>query len=481
MLNKQLAEDHSLGKEAGRKMKHIVKDWSKGEAKQNKIIDKSLKMIDDADDSTAFGQLAFSTAKAMNQGANMKLKKYADDKIKLAGIQSALNDTAKEHGVVADDLARGKIKIDKSNNDMAKFGASLVNAKDGIKKKKGTTKKKDVEKLNPFKLTTFESMKPGYLSPLDIPEGYDEARAKDAEDAAARAAWKVDPRHDSPYMGLEKESKAPWSGRPSSEPINYNPKKSDWKDTAMMAYNEVSPWLRPNYKVAQPDFSSEMLAASMNQMEPVQAQSINPYLTQDYDVSFQDQLNANQADFNALQRLTGYNPAASSALAAQKYAANSKILGEQFRTNQGERARVSEKNRDIMSQTDLTNLGIYDKQYERQATAKSKTKTQAIEIAKSISDKLAQQRKEQAMSNIEQQRYNFRFDANGRPINMNPLATFNMYGSGKNQQAAPPEGYEYRYNSKQEPVDIVKSKSTAKNGSKIKARNGSIVKAIKNL
>ena len=483
VLNKQLAEDHSLGKEAGRKMKHIVKDWSKGEAKQNKIIDKSLKMIDDADDSTAFGQLAFSTAKAMNQGANMKLKKYADDKIKLAGIQSALNDTAKEHGVVADDLARGKIKIDKSNNDMAKFGASLVNAKDGIKKKKGTTKKKDVEKLNPFKLTTFESMKPGYLSPLDIPEGYDEARAKDAEDAAARAAWKVDPRHDSPYMGLEKESKAPWSGRPSSEPINYNPKKSDWKDTAMMAYNEVSPWLRPNYKVAQPDFSSEMLAASMNQMEPVQAQSINPYLTQDYDVSFQDQLNANQADFNALQRLTGYNPAASSALAAQKYAANSKILGEQFRTNQGERARVSEKNRDIMSQTDLTNLGIYDKQYERQATAKSKTKTQAIEIAKSISDKLAQQRKEQAMSNIEQQRYNFRFDANGRPINMNPLATFNMYGSGKNQQAAPPEGYEYRYNSKQEPVDIVKSKkdSTGKNGSKIKARNGSIVKAIKNL
>jgi hypothetical protein len=200
-------------------------------------------------------------------------------------------------------------------------------------------------------------------------------------------------------------------------------------------------------------------------------------------VSFQDQLNANQADFNALQRMTGYNPAAQSALAAQKYAANNAILAEQFRTNQDDYARVSEKNRDIMTQTDMTNLGILDKQYERQSTAKSKTDTQRIEIAKSIADKLAQARKEQRMSNLEQQRYNFRFDANGRPINMNPLARFNMYATGKNQQAAPPEGYEYRYNSKQEPVDIVKSKkdSTGKNGTKIKARNSSIVKAIKNL
>jgi len=202
-------------------------------------------------------------------------------------------------------------------------------------------------------------------------------------------------------------------------------------------------------------------------------------------VSFQDQLNANQADFNALQRLTGYNPAAQAALAAQKYAANSAILSGQFRTNQAEQARAIEKNRDIMNQTNMTNLGIFDKQYERQATAKSKTKAQAIEIAKSISDKLAQARKEQRMSDLEQQRYNFRFDANGRPINMNPLATFNTYGSGKSSMGGYDleEGKDFTYNRAGKIVGTraLKKDEDAKNGNKIKARNGSIVKAIKNL
>jgi hypothetical protein len=188
--------------------------------------------------------------------------------------------------------------------------------------------------------------------------------------------------------------------------------------------------LRPNYKIDQPDFSSEMMAAGMNQMDPVQAQLFTPNLTQPYSVSFQDQLNANQADFNALQRTTGYNPAAQAALAAQKYAANSAVLSGQFRANQAEQARAYEENRKLMDQAQLGNLGILDKQYERQATAKSKTKQQSIEIAKSISDKLAQSKKEQRISDLEQQRYNFRFDSNGRPINMNPLATFNMSGSG---------------------------------------------------
>jgi hypothetical protein len=731
VLNKQLAEDHGFGKEAGRKMKHIVKDWSKGEAKQNKIIEKSLEIIDNADDSTAFGQLEWASAKAMNQGANMKLKKYADDKRILAGIQGALNDTAAEHGVVADDLARGKIKIDKSNNNMAKFGASLMKAQGGSKidssskwkdfesvaisklkniypgkkvevrperggvyndfggrdistqagikaagnsqtpislhnfnaakdyniyvdgklvnpdknkdlyanvlwdsatktglyhvgdaennwdprhiglakegegtafdelhskypeifdnptskkslawiskhkkddpeiekyynwttnfKPFGTSEKAQVnaplssgqmnalklppisdpvfkgynpplepfhpgayqleedapepfhpgayqfttdkpkvnskgkpvkQTLKPYTPITFPSMmKPGEISPDMIPGGYDEERAKDARDAAARAAWKVDPRHDSPYMGLEKESKAPWSGRPDSAPINYNPKKTDWTDAAMLAYNEVLPFFRPKYKIDQPDFSSEMMAAGMNQMDPVQAQLFTPNLTQPYDVSFQDQLNANQADYNALQRTTGYNPAAQSALAAQKYAANSNILGGQFRANQETKAKAYEENRKLLDQAQLGNLGILDKQYERQATAKSKTKQQSIEIAKSISDKLAQAKKEQRMSDLEQQRYNFRFDANGRPINMNPLATFNTYGSGSMNR---PGGYDleqgkdFTYNRAGKIVgtrSLGKDESAlnGKNGTKVKARNGSIVQAIKNL
>lgn len=522
VLNKQLAEDHGFGKEAGRKMKHIVKDWSKGEAKQNKIIEKSLKMIDDGDDSTAFGQLAFATAKAMNQGANMKLKKYADDKIKLAGIQSALNDTAKEHGVVADDLARGKIKIDKSNNDMAKFGASLEKAQFGknkflpfdtyhpgaylleegvpepvhpgayqftTDKPKVNSKGKPVKQtLKPYPLI-IPSTRPGEISPDMIPEGTAEARAKDARDAAILAAWKAaDPRNDFGDNSGLKHQNLVHSGEAKVPAFTAPPppkSKKDWTDTAMMAYNEILPYLRPNYKVGQPDFTSEMMAASMNQMDPVQAQLFNPNLTQPYDVSFQDQLNANQADFNALQRTTGYNPAAQSALAAQKYSANSAILAGQFRANQETKAKAYEENRKLLDQAQLGNLGILDKQYERQATAKSKTKQQSIEIAKSISDKLAQQRKEQAMSNIEQQRYNYRFDSNGRPINMNPLATFNMSGSGAGTKPGGydlEEGKDFTYNKAGKIVGTRSlKKDESKNGTKIKARNGSIVKAIKNL
>tara|TARA_R110000868_G_scaffold14285_2_gene66355 strand:- start:27595 stop:30768 length:3174 start_codon:yes stop_codon:yes gene_type:complete len=476
VLHKQLAKDHGFGKEAGRKMKHIVKDWSKGEAKQNKIIEKSLDIIDNSDDTTAFGQLAFATAKAMNQGANMKLKKYADDKRTLAGIQGAINDTAAEHSVVADDLARGKVKIDRSNNNMAKFGASLEKAKGG-----GKTKKK--EKLTPYKKIVFESMKPGYLSPLDIPEGTLEDQLKEKRDAMNRRLYLSDPRNELDRSGMKhenlvrSEAKVPAFTAPSQ----LSPKKTDWVNTGMMAYNEVLPYLRPNYQIEQPDFSSEMMAAGMNQVDPVQAQLFTPNLTQPYDVSFQDQLNANQADYNALQRMTGYNPAAQSALAAQKYAANSKILGEQFRVNQGEKARAYEENRKLMDQAQLGNLGILDKQYERQATAKSKTKQQSIEIAKSISDKLAQAKKEQKMSDLEQQRYNFRFDSNGRPINMNPLATFNMSGSGaRNKGSIPGMGNDWMtlYD---EYGEFQGTKRKTKKDKDDKSRNGSIVKAIKNL
>jgi hypothetical protein len=203
-----------------------------------------------------------------------------------------------------------------------------------------------------------------------------------------------------------------------------------------------------------------------------------PNLTQTGDVSFQDQLNANQADFNALQRLTGYNPAAQSALAAQKYAANSAILSGQFRTNQTEKARAYEENRKLLDQAQLGNLGILDKQYERQATAKSKTKQQSIEIAKSISDKLAQSRKEQRMSDLEQQRYNFRFDANGRTINMNPFAKFNTSGlGGKRLTGSDLEAYEDAL----DVIDAYKERRKAAKKTTATSRNGSIVKAIKNL
>jgi len=469
-------------KAKGKKFKSYIKDLSKVEDRQNKIMEKSLKMIDNGDDSTAFGQLAFATAKAMNQGANMKLKEIAEKKQNAASLQSALNDTAAEYGLVAHDLSENKITKEKSNNNMAKFGASLDKAQNG--KDKGKNKK---EKLTPYAPITFPSMRPGYLSPLDIPEGTLEQQLKDKRDTMNKNLYLSDPRNELSRSGMRRENLVPTEAKiPAfTAPSKLSPKKDNLIDTAMMAYNEILPYLRPNYKIDQPDFSSEMMAAGMNQMDPVQAQLFTPNLTQPYSVSFQDQLNANQADFNSLQRTMGYNPAAQSALAAQKYAANSAILSGQFKANQAEQARAYEENRKLLDQAQLGNLGILDKQYERQSTAKSKTKQQSIEIAKSISDKIAQAKKEQRMSDLEQQRYNYRFDSNGRPINMNPLAMFNPYGSGKPSMGGYDleEGKDFTYNRAGKIVGTraLKKDEDSKNGGKIKARNGSIVKAIKNL
>ena len=67
---------------------------------------------------------------------------------------------------------------------------------------------------------------------------------------------------------------------------------------------------------------------------------IVPQLRNPYDISLQDILNENQADYRSQQRMIGNNPAAQSMLNAQKYAANQKVLGEQFRLNQANKDPV---------------------------------------------------------------------------------------------------------------------------------------------
>ena len=81
------------------------------------------------------------------------------------------------------------------------------------------------------------------------------------------------------------------------------------------------------------------------------------------------------------------------------------------------------------------------------------------------------------MSDLEQQRYNYRFDNNGRPINMNPLAQFNMAGATSVPSRAYgelEEGYEDLYNASGRRVSTRKA-------TKDSARNGAIVSALKTI
>jgi hypothetical protein len=124
-------------KAKGKKFKNYVADLSKIEAKQNKIIDNSSNGLDNLDLQTSFDKLKLDSYNANLIGANMKLKEIAEKKKNAAAVQNAINDTAEENGLVADDLARGKIKMDKSKEGKAKYGAAIEKAQAGTYKKKG--------------------------------------------------------------------------------------------------------------------------------------------------------------------------------------------------------------------------------------------------------------------------------------------------------------------------------------------------------
>jgi hypothetical protein len=239
-----------------------------------------------------------------------------------------------------------------------------------------------------------------------------------------------------------------------------------------------------------------MYALGSNQLEPVQAQGYQPDLATPYDISYQDQLNANQADYNSMQKMVGYNPAAQSILNAQKYAANTGVLGEQFRANQAMKMGVYDENRKVLNDAKLKNLEIYDQQYERQAQAKSNTKAVTQAALNSIADKYAKNKLENRELGIYENLYNYRYDALGRAINMNapwqpnvPIV-YNKDGQTPNMRAIYDQNGNFlRWERIKEDKTTTATPSSAtpplvakqKHGGSTKGKNGSIVSAYKNL
>ena len=230
-----------------------------------------------------------------------------------------------------------------------------------------------------------------------------------------------------------------------------------------------------------------------NQLEPVQAQQFQPMLDTPYDISFNDQINAIDSQSRAAIRAAGSNPAAQAMIMAQTIEAKNKLFGEANRVNQANKMAVYDKNRAIINDAKLKNLGINDQQYVRQSEAKSKTKAQNQAAISSIAAKTAQQRATNRKLAIMENLYGFRFSPSGRAINMNAPAQFNTSGSmaGTSQRGLSP-GYGFTYDDQQQIIGtrrIPKSDQPSideldglgKNGKKIKARNSSIVKALKNL
>jgi hypothetical protein len=463
---------HEIGdpKAKGKKFKTYVKDLAKKEQRQNKIIDKSSEKLDGLDPNSPFDMLKFNSLAANIQGANMKLKQYAEFKTNAAAVQNAINDTAEEMGLDADTLAKGRVK-------QAKRGASIPKAQDGLKTELGESITEDqLKDLNAL-YEKAKSQKTGD-SVLAFQRKFHEYLPKAAlkfnketNRLTARAKKlgvkkedlsKIDPNNLSgdlekrvlqgnedkyfgpittKYMEIAKAS----TKKPTPQVLpSVSPGVSTYVPTTgltttnypitpykqnpyLEAIAAAIPNLRPNdiEELDPRQFMGEMYALSTNQVEPVQAQKVQPRLSVPIDISLQDILNENRATLRRQQQLVGYNPAAQSAFAAQEYGMNQRVLGEQFRLNQAEKQRVYEKNRDILNQNDLTNLGIFDQQMKDQATALSKTKATAQEALNSISSKIMENRLENRTLATMENLYGYRFDPRFRAINYQ-TAGFNV-------------------------------------------------------
>jgi hypothetical protein len=518
----------------GKKFKNYVADLSKVEAKQNKIIDKSTKMVDSMDVSTTFDKLSMQAAQANIMGATAKLKDIAEKKKTAAHVQNAILDTAEEYGLVSDDLAKGKIVQDKEAMKQAKFGAKLEEFAKGGKKGKGKAISPVAEFINqiPFKerkaMATdnfienytgtaaqnkklFNSTQQSASNPI-MPLGT--GVMANAPVPAFNMFKGINPGNAPyvpptkiPVLGIKNLKQLPVNIPASKSkpvvPVTLTPdakpkgkflkglknmfedvNANDVLDTAGNALSSLVPFIRPTSQQAldPSQLVPEMMALGMNQLEPVQAQLYNPMLqAQPYRVSLQDQRNEVIAQQRAAERMAYGNPAAAAMIAAGTSDALNKINAEEFRANQSETMRAGEANRAQMNDAQLKNLGILDQQYGRQSEAKSKTKTQAIEVAKSVAQKIAENKKENRQQSVMENMYPaFSFTKSGVAYK-NPayLANLNAYGSGKSNMMANMNNmvpdYEADESGKPQVVGYkIKKEKTTK-------RNGAIVKAIKGL
>jgi len=480
-------------KAKGKKFKNYINDLNEVEAKQNKIVDKGVKFVNESNDSDPFERLKMNSGNAMMIGGNMKLQSIAQKKQMASVVQNAILDTAKEHGLKSDELAKGKFKKDKSITKTAQDGGifdKILNPSPFERKTYGLydAPNKTIQDHTGLDWNTnkpigalYANGQPNYEIPQFTPVRKSIGRnPKKHVSPPGEQMRIIDAPEGTPYSPISMSDINPGdsvelSGLPPQTKDKQRGKGDlSWLDAA----SAYLPYLRPsNAKNLDPNqLMGEMFALSSNNLEPVQSQLYKPLLEQTSDISYQDQLNENQADFNAIKRQVGNNPAALAALAGQKYQANSKVLGEQFRQNQTQKQGVFNRNRGVLNDATLKNLSILDQQYTRQATAKSNTKAIAQSALSSISDKIAKNKLENKTLGIYENMYNYRFGPNGRAQNWNGLAQFNTEGNFASPEE---EGItRVKNTTKWDGMNNLKGK-TKEVTQNARGKNGLIVKAMK--
>lgn len=460
----------------GKKFKNYIADLSKTEEKQNKMIEKSTNELNALDVNSSFDRLKLSSLQANIKGSNLKLKEIADKKIKAADLQNAINETAEEYGVVADDLARGKVKQDKNAmKEYAKFGGKFTKAQNGKKAQFNSEKEalaagyiKDAngfyriippEKLEPIETKVAEAQKEIPLQHKDASGLYGGASAKLAQARLNNPWFKwegFNPANESDVKRFQKEfnerarsigssanlkedglfgdqtasalidekrmTQPSVGRREEAEILEADTKPVSYKRSGLLdAFGQLLPYIRPTdqEELDPQQLLGEMYAMSSNQLEPVQATPYTPQLRVPYDISRNAAKNDLIAQTRQAQRLVGYNPAAQASIAAQAYNPMQQLNEQDFIDNQRMKDSVYSGNIQTLNDAELKNREIYDQQYVRQEQAKSNTKATAQAVLNSISDKYAKNKLENRTLGVYENLYNYRYDNAGRAINMN--------------------------------------------------------------
>jgi len=189
------------------------------------------------------------------------------------------------------------------------------------------------------------------------------------------------------------------------------------------------PSLADQNKLSLGQIAPELLTLATERRQAVPSLNYTPTLYTPYQVSFQDQLNQNQATFSAVARQAGSsNPSALGTLAAQKYNADSEVLANQFRTNQGISNDITNKNVTLLNQAELQNLQFDDQQAVRQAQADANTRANIRGAVGSIANKSLQNRAENNSIRLYENMFNYRPDENLNLNYMGPDAVFTANG-----------------------------------------------------
>lgn len=471
------------------KFKSVAKAMAGKEKRYDFLKTKGSELVDKSNPANKYEQLTFNAGRVMMEGGRIGQKDIADKKKKLSALQKAMLDTAKEHGLDAQELSQGRVKKDKSKGK-ARGGASIPFAQDGatvndptradrnnnpgnikyskFAQKYGAKKDKDGFAVFPDKQTGLKAMKELLTSKeykdLPVQEAiykwtgnhpyrYDVGNLRDKKVSDLNAneletvMGEMRKGEGTKYGVRPAEPQAPVARpkpavtAPPFTPYGLPPGLLTPDETPKKPGKVVPPPLGPIQIPQRPNIPSnaeplhlnqllgELYGAATNRVEPVVAQRYEPQLYSPYQVSFQDRLNKNEHTFNSLQRAIS-DPGVLSGVAAQKYEADNAIKADEFRTNQAIANDIINKNVALTNDATLKNLAIADNQYVRQSTAKSKTKEMNQLIVNSIASKYAQNDFQNKRLAAYENLYDYRFvptkDGGQKAVYYGPNAMFNF-------------------------------------------------------